>query len=603
MKRSIVVVAIAFLTLSAVPLGVLAAQGVSPNGPAISPFRGMKLVRDALHVQVDDDTWFVLDAIAGVDGKHLVAESHRLCGESWWKRLTEDLPALLDAIGTPVGDTVDLKLRSVAGGDVITRKNVPMTADNRRLLWQANRGGTGPDGTEALLSLDQVDVDLAQLRELIDTRYAYRALRDVDLDAKFAAARKRLRSATDGVDRATFAGEVDTILRALGDGHSRLRVRAPESTDGFLPFLVQRVDGGHAAFRADRSGLVDAAHPFVEAIDSVPLERWLAAARARSTQGSATMVERDAERGLRMLGSLRQTLRLPSAAKVKVTLRGAAGTREVELDVAARAPIYGEWPRSSTRRLDGDIGYLRIPRMESDAAFLARLDAAMASFADTRGLVIDVRGNGGGSRDALLRLFPYLLAEADGPQVVNVAAVLRATVRAETLERGDALADRYLRPADWSGFDAAQRAAIERFVATFEPEWTPPADAFSPWHFLVLDRRTNPRAYTYAKPVVVLIDDGCFSATDIFVAALRTRPNVKLVGTATSGGSGRAQGYRLDRSRVELQLSSMASFRPDGKLFEGNGVSPDVVCPPAPGDLVGDSDTQLARAIELCRGK
>jgi C-terminal processing protease CtpA/Prc len=45
----------------------------------------------------------------------------------------------------------------------------------------------------------------------------------------------------------------------------------------------------------------------------------------------------------------------------------------------------------------------------------------------------------------------------------------------------------------------------------------------------------------------------------------------------------------------------MASFRPDGVLFEGNGVTPDVAVATQPGDLIGATDTALAKAIELLR--
>ena len=78
-------------------------------------------------------------------------------------------------------------------------------------------------------------------------------------------------------------------------------------------------------------------------------------------------------------------------------------------------------------------------------------------------------------------------------------------------------------------------------------------------------------------------------------ASVRT---VTLVGEPTSGGSGRAAAHRLPHSKLRVQLSTMASFRPDGVLFEGNGVEPDVAVAMSPGDLVGTSDTALKRALE-----
>ena len=44
------------------------------------------------------------------------------------------------------------------------------------------------------------------------------------------------------------------------------------------------------------------------------------------------------------------------------------------------------WPRTISRVLDGNVGYLRIPLMLDDERFLHSLDGFMKSFADTRGL-------------------------------------------------------------------------------------------------------------------------------------------------------------------------------------------------------------------------
>lgn len=576
----------------------LPAQDIRRDGPPISPFRGMRAVDTGIEVQVLDDTWYSLEKVAGVDTTTLLRESKRLCGDAAWKRITEDLPALLDAMGHPVKDTVDLEVRDLASGKLQKLPAVAMTNENRRRLVEQNRGAeraaeSPPSEPVGPLSSADARSDLAVLRTLLDERFAYRHLRGVDLDELLAAANERIGGT---LDRAEFARHVDRILRAFGDGHSRID-GVPSQNRVFLPCLVQEVEGGHVAFRPDRRGFVDDKRPFLVAIDGVPLAKWLAAARARATQGSAAMQSRDSERLLRDLGDLRTDLGVRVDGDVRLTLRGDAGERELELAPATRRPAYGAWPRSETRRI-GDIGYLRLASMDDDAAFLDGLDAAMATFRDTKGLVIDVRGNGGGTRDALRRLAPWLLPKNGPPVVGNVAAVL--------LDRGepastDALADRGLWPVEWDGWTDAQRTAITKFARTFVPSWRPTAGKFSPWHFLLLDRGDNAKARAYERPVVVLIDRGCFSATDVFAAALGALPNVRLVGEPTSGGSGRAKGHMLPKSGLRLQLSTMVSFRPDGVLFEGNGVVPDVAVATQPGDLTGATDTVLQRALELLR--
>jgi hypothetical protein len=591
-----ILLAIVWATAAAV------AQGVDADGPRTSPFRGMRLVEQRVEVQVHDDTWCELVSIDGLAAADLLART-RAIERQWWRRITEDLPAVFDALGQPLGTSAQIVVRDAASGDERDLGPVPLTEANRRRLVVANRargnepapGDAAPAAPEAIRAVD-ARADLAQLRTLLDEQFAYRELRPVDLDRLLRDATTSLRG--DTVPVVDLARAVDGVLRAFGDGHSRLDRALPEPGP-FLPFLVQDVAGGPCAFRADRSELLDDGHPFVVALDGIAIERWLAAARARGTQGSPAMQRREAERGLRDLGALRLRLGVADAPQVRVTLRGANGALvEHAFDTAARRPLYGEWPRTRTRLLDGGIGYLRLPAMLGDAAFLDGIDTAMREFRGSKGLVVDVRGNGGGTRDALRRLAPYLLPADGAPRVGNVATVLRARGQPAA---ADALADRGLWPADWNGWSEPQRAAIAAAARGFRPSWRPPPARFSPWYWLVLDRADNANAYAYPAPVVVLIDRGCFSATDVFAAALGALPQVTLLGEATAGGSGRARRHRLGHSGLVVQLSTMASFQPDGTLFEGHGVLPDIAVEPQPTDAIGATDAMLQRAIEVLR--
>jgi len=41
----------------------------------------------------------------------------------------------------------------------------------------------------------------------------------------------------------------------------------------------------------------------------------------------------------------------------------------------------------------------------------------------------------------------------------------------------------------------------------------------------------------------------------------------------------------------------MASFQPNGKLYDGNGFQPDIIIEPVPIDFIGETDTVLDTAI------
>ena len=205
----------------------------------------------------------------------------------------------------------------------------------------------------------------------------------------------------------------------------------------------------------------------------------------------------------------------------------------------------------------------------------------------------------GGSRTALRVVASYLLEDGER-HVANVGAY--------RLREGDApdhaegfLSNRWLWPAAWAGWSEAERAAIAEAGERFAPDWELPAGEFSAWHWMVLRGGELEGSYAYEAPVVVLMDTDCFSATDIFLGGLAGLDAVTLAGTVSGGGSGRSERHALAHSRIPLRMSTMASFRPDGRRYDGLGVEPDVELLPAPGDFTDAGDTQLERALALLR--
>ncbi|MGE4632803.1 MAG: S41 family peptidase, partial [Planctomycetota bacterium] len=276
---------------------------------------------------------------------------------------------------------------------------------------------------------------------------------------------------------------------------------------------------------------------------------------------------------------------------VQLVSKDGKKTRTLELKPTDRKPTYGEWPRSESRLLDDNLGYLRLARMDNTA--VQEVYRWMPRFRETNGLIVDVRGNGGGSREALLALAGFLLGDKESPWVGNFAVYRKSSKFDE-----DHLAKRFMRRLDSAEWTPEQRSAIDRAFATFKPEWQTP-DGFSKWHALVLDRTGHPQEFPYTKEVVILSDAGCFSATDIFLGALEIHPRVTLMGTPSSGGSARSQRFTLDLSLIEVKCASMASFRPNGWLYDGRGIEVDIEVHPDPTFFInGGRDKALERAIE-----
>ena len=135
--------------------------------------------------------------------------------------------------------------------------------------------------------------------------------------------------------------------------------------------------------------------------------------------------------------------------------------------------------------LDGNIGYLRLARFVPPDVFNPAADKAMRSLADTKAMIVDMRGNGGGHPASVA----YLASFFFNPQ----------------------------RPVEMSSLIWRNRG-----TTTFRTE------AF----------QTSPTPVQYVdKSVFVLVDSQTYSAAEAFAYDLQALKRATIVGTTTRGGA------------------------------------------------------------------
>lgn len=575
-----------WLLLAALVLGWLP-PALAADWARLSPFTAVRCDAQSAIVRFQDREWDLV-SINDLTVSALLDVCRREFGNSWQRRFIEDLVEVLHRAGRPMaGDqTVKLVLKERPAGQLATIERAPMTRENRTAVHRAFEAASG----NAPLA-DDLPAALDRFEKALHEQWAYFRANDVDFGAAVRALRAKFQAAP--MDPSTFALELQKII-ALGiDGHAR--VDGYTLPGGFLPFLIEPAGARLVAFSADRSGFLDPAHPYIVKLDGKPLQDWLNAAAILVVKGSPQYVRRHSLRTLRNVEYVRQQLGLPAGEELRVELQSAdaRGTKELRIKIAPRLPVYGEWPAGGSRSLPGDFGYLRLTAMDEKA--VEEIRAWMPRFREAKGLVVDVRGNGGGSRDALLQLYSYLTAPAHSPKVVNAAAY-----RLAPAFKPDHLQSRFLFPEAASTWQPAERESIAAFKKSFHPQRPLPPGQFSEWHYLVLNRLPDPAIFHYDRPVTVLLDEKCFSATDIFLAGLKGLPKVRLVGTPSGGGSARAMTVQLT-STASVRLGSMVSFQSDGTLFDGRGVQPDLPVDPSPDYFIGKADPVLDRALEFLR--
>ncbi len=450
-------------------------------------------------------------------------------------------------------------------------------------------------GSNYRLSRKEAEEDLDELEWLLENQFSYLKTKEVDYKAALDSIRCGL---GNGINRGVFALQLRKLMTLFGDGHSGAgpSMKQMYGRSGYLPFLVDQIGGRVVAFRRDRTGFLKEGYPFLRSIDGIDLQDWLKVASQTVTQGSPQFVKMWCVRRLLYVQYLRQELGLETSNHIKIEVETADGDQKhtLTMQIANEYPISAPvWPPTSSRILSNNIGYLRIPRwMSNKKEFLNELVLYMTYFRDTNGLIIDIRGIGGGSRAPLRTLFPFFMAAADPPCVLNIAAYRLG-------HKKDILDARWLYRADWKRWSPAERESISKAAKTFQPQWQPATDEFSEWHYFVLGPNDRAKgAYYYDRPVVILMSTSNFSASDIFLGAFKGWRNVTLLGSPSAGGSGRYQSCRLENSNLKIRLSSMASFRPNGRLYDGNGIQPDIYAEPIPTDFIGETDSILEQAIE-----
>jgi|SRR5271166_4811522 len=220
-------------------------------------------------------------------------------------------------------------------------------------------------------------------------------------------------------------------------------------------------------------------------------------------------------RGL-TLDQAAEKLRGPVYSTVRLTiLRGAAKeTREfrVERDVVKIQSV--RWRIES-----GDIGYIRITQFtDATARGLRRVMAALRAAMPPeklKGYILDLRNNPGGFVDQSI-------------QVVNVF-----------VDKGEIVETRGRNPQDERRFDAE------------------PGEDLSG-----------------GKPLVVLINGGSASASEIVAGALQDLKRATLIGTRSFGKGSMQTTISLGEGRA-LWLTTARYYTPSGRSIQASGVEPD----------------------------
>ena len=102
-------------------------------------------------------------------------------------------------------------------------------------------------------------------------------------------------------------------------------------------------------------------------------------------------------------------------------------------------------------------------------------------------------------------------------------------------------------------------------------------------------------------PIIVLINRGSASASEILAAALKESYGATLIGTKSYGKGLVQVTYKLDDGSM-AKYSSAKWLTPNGNCVEGNGIEPDHEVEITKEDITNSNDSQFNKAVEILSG-
>lgn len=214
--------------------------------------------------------------------------------------------------------------------------------------------------------------------------------------------------------------------------------------------------------------------------------------------------------------------------------------------------------RGTTGRIIGNAGagYIRIPSFNNPEYENKALEL-IKEYDDRECLIIDVRGNGGGSTPSkLIRALmnkPYRWYAEMTPHNVGI----------HTLQAAKGWANQY----------------YDSYVLMRRPYQEPDGGA-------------------YGGRVIILADRGTGSAAEDFVLPFKDNGRATVIGQSTFGSTGQPFYYEFANG-MSFRISTKRAYFPDGGPFEGVGIAPDLAILPTREDLYENRDPALAAALEL----
>jgi len=476
------------------------------------------------------------------------------------------------------------------------------------------------------LTKKQIEKDLAILDEILQKKSSYQGLNGFDYRKDFDDYLEQIDNKK--ISQSDFGLFLSKTIGKIGDRHSYIKdYDLPETLYfplSFAPYnekvLVLDYDKANRKY-----GLYNSQFPYLKSINNIPIEKILQKIRPQDQLAPKKSYLINAVRDLRDIETVFSILKMELPNPLPITLENENGIeKELEITLVSDDDKGYLWDEKFHKKdfyfyyddeklndkkileqffyIKNNIGYVQIYSMldkEESPVFFELLNDFMMNAKETDALIIDVRDNGGGSRDLINELAGYFV-NPNSVYVVNATKQRGVLPLDEDLKQR--LHNRYLFSRD--ELDIKEQKAVDKFMSSFEPMYKLDNNKFSEYHYYIFNgQKLSKDKYHYNKPIYILTNEKSFSATSVLVSTLKELPNIKIVGVNTDGSSGNSERFELPNSELRGKISTMVSFQKNGKILDGIGTKPDIIIERNLNQIFMQEDYQLNRLLEIIKSE
>lgn len=472
----------------------------------------------------------------------------------------------------------------------------------------------------------QIEKDLAILDKILEEKSSYQGLNGFDYKKDFENYLEQINNKK--ISQSDFGLYLSKTIGKIGDRHSYVKdYDLPETL--YFPFAFAPYKNSVLVLDYDKANRKYNFHnqqfPYLKSINNIPIEKILQKTRPSDQLAPEKSYLLNSIRDLRDVETVFSILKMELPNPLPITLESENGTKkELKITLVSEDDKGYLWDERFNKKnfyfyyddkklndkkileqffsIDNNVGYVQIYTMldkEESPVFFELLNDFMLNAKETDALIIDVRDNGGGSRDLINELAGYFVDP-------NSVYVVNATKQRGTLPLNEDLKqrlhNRYLFSRD--ELDRKEKKAVDEFMTSFKPMYKLDSDKFSDYHYYIFNgQKISKGKYHYDKPIYILTNERSFSATSVLVSTLKGLPNIKIVGVNTDGSSGNSERFELPNSELRGKISTMVSFQKDGKILDGIGTKPDIVIERNLDQIFMREDYQLNQLLELIKAE